>query len=201
MYVLISTGTLKGSHATGIRLAQKITVHYTPPFVVRRPREPRESNSTRPHVQSHDSDNFRARAARRANCLEKQVGLLSGQMSTIMDKLENISITLESQPSPVNKEKTKRMRSCHARDPLRNPHPVRTPKLRRWPATQNRRRTTLEEAGRISSTPRLRIDIASMRRTTSRGGCMIVAASEWQVVDSKGPSDIVTLLRSDRSGS
>ena len=25
----------------------KITVHYTPPFVVRRPREPRESNSTR----------------------------------------------------------------------------------------------------------------------------------------------------------
>ena len=26
----------------------KITVHYTPPFVVRRPREPRESNSTRP---------------------------------------------------------------------------------------------------------------------------------------------------------
>ena len=84
-----------------------------------------------------------ARTVKRVDRLEKQMEVLSGQMSTIMDKLENISITLESQPGPVNKEKTKRMRSCHARDPLRNPHPVRTPKLRRWPATQNRRKTTL----------------------------------------------------------
>ena len=56
-----------------------------------------------------------ARTVKRVDRLERQTEALSGQMSTIMNKLEDISITLESQPSPATKEKTKRVRSCPAR--------------------------------------------------------------------------------------
>ena len=56
-----------------------------------------------------------AQTARRVDRLVRKMEVLSGQVSKIMNKLEDISITLESQPSPVTKEKTKRVRSCPAR--------------------------------------------------------------------------------------
>ena len=54
----------------------------------------------------------------RVDRLEKQMEVLSGQMSTIMEKLEDISLTLESSSGSVPDEKARRykpMRACHAR--------------------------------------------------------------------------------------
>ena len=59
-----------------------------------------------------------AQTARRADCLEKQMETLLGQMSTNMEKLETISAMLA--PSPVTKRKTKPTRARHASIPEKN---------------------------------------------------------------------------------
>ena len=59
-----------------------------------------------------------AQTARRADCLEKQMETLSGQMSTNMEKLETISAMLA--PSPVTKRKTKPTRARYASIPEKN---------------------------------------------------------------------------------
>ena len=64
-------------------------------------------------------DNTQQRSIeQRVDRLEKQMEVLSGQMSTIMEKLEDISLTLESSSGSVPDEKARRykpMRACHAR--------------------------------------------------------------------------------------
>ena len=52
---------------------------------------------------------------RRLDRVEKAQKQLQEQMKMIINNLEDISITLESHPSPVTKEQTKRVRSCPAR--------------------------------------------------------------------------------------